>query len=818
MVTIIFSLSLIFLLSLQDENKNHQNVQAADLTISNLSQLKSFITDVGNGNSYSGKIIELSSDIDMSAYSFLPIGCKSTGTFSGNTTIFKGKFYGNGFTISNFTLQGMEFSDAVDYDVNLKVNGFFGIVGDGAEIKNLCLNNFKVQMPFGSPITNVYVGGLVGQYSGSSSATIKNCQITNMEVIKSSGMADYNKYIGAIIGRKGGTGSIIIQDCYVENFKVSLSSEDWYVDYTIAKVGTAFCTHRGSSTVKNCLVNGATIVTSSSRDTTIYDFADAPSGYVTITSCYTSKQTTYTNYSINAVGGDTGVIWYHSSQYNNGWPKLRVFIDWKDVNFSANPSNGGTLSQSNIKIPRDATGFTVNKQPGVIVILDQTVTATANDGYNIKSSDPWTTNSETSYTANFERKSVNVDFGPPIDENGNEIPGVEIECVEETANVSASANTSASYNIPYDTEISVNIVENKLIYSWITGGKKYSIKYTIPEKYEVVEPKDGSRIIVTNETTLIRPIYRLITFSVTLKSAVGSNITSETTWVVEYGGSIESDIPNLTFTFNGITVTYVAESPYRFDYLSIKKDNTTVTESALTNIDGTIEIQPYFARWYMVTFAPAVDEFGDTDKATITSAQNTIEVKEDDSITATLSDNNKTLTYCYNGTNVEYKANQYYILNNGTNQLTITETCSKTITPEAIFYACKVTMGNIDLNIGTRSVEHDTYGTTAEELKDGIFVVEFGTKVTFEYDQTDGKFTYVYTFSSGQVITYTMLKDEYAIESELIDGDREWKTELEDINQHIFDGPEEGEIPTTSMKSKTISPVFELKHYGGEII
>ena len=282
----------------------------------------------------------------------------------------------------------------------------------------------------------------------------------------------------------------------------------------------------------------------------------------------------------------------------------------------------------------------------------------------------------------------------------------------------------------------------------------------------------------------------------------GTAQSSTYTLSLKYGQGITytKNGENLSFVFNGTTITYTAITGWRFDSLTITKDGNTSNTDALSSITGNIIIMPTYARWFTVTFAT----IGNTTEPT---SSRTIEVKGGDSITATLSTDQKTLTYSYNGSNVVYRASQYYILSNGSNTLKVS--ADKTITPVTIFYACTVTMGNIETGVGTRSVTGDTYGTA----NDGTFVVEYGTTVNFAIDTTTGLFKYTYTFSSGEVVTYTISNEQYAMQY-TIDSNGERASISNGLNGTFNEDSYTFAVGTTS---KNISPIFGLKQYVGEL-
>lgn len=146
-------------------------VASADVTISNVDELKAFRDDVNAGNNYAGKYIQLTADIDLhDVDDWTPIG--------NSTHKFSGYFDGNGKTISNVKVLGSN-----DYA------GFFGyILGNGMTetaqptVKNLTLSNVSIS-------GNYYVGGLAGQgYT---------CKVENVTV---TGTVSGVRYVGGLCG------------------------------------------------------------------------------------------------------------------------------------------------------------------------------------------------------------------------------------------------------------------------------------------------------------------------------------------------------------------------------------------------------------------------------------------------------------------------------------------------------------------------------------------------------------------------------------------------------------------------------------------
>ena len=142
-------------------------------TISNLAQLKAFRDDVNTGNTYQGKYVALTADIDLNNEEWTPIG--------NDINRFKGYFDGNEKTISNLKVTG-----------NTRYKGFFGYI-KGTEmsatttpsVKDLTLDGVNVNVEG----DGYFVGGLAGQ--------AYTCNITNVTV---KGNVSGVRYVGGLVG------------------------------------------------------------------------------------------------------------------------------------------------------------------------------------------------------------------------------------------------------------------------------------------------------------------------------------------------------------------------------------------------------------------------------------------------------------------------------------------------------------------------------------------------------------------------------------------------------------------------------------------
>lgn len=164
--------------------------------------------DVNNGDSYKGKTITLTDDLDLAGIEWTPIG--------NNSTPFKGTFDGNGHTISNLKVDLGNSSNA----------GLFGMTTDG-EIKNLTIENAEVSgrlnvgvvagTPYTSKYTNItvkgdvkvegmsYVGAVGGKnaYADITDVTVDVNEGSYVKATSTENGINYRTYVGGVIGFMG---------------------------------------------------------------------------------------------------------------------------------------------------------------------------------------------------------------------------------------------------------------------------------------------------------------------------------------------------------------------------------------------------------------------------------------------------------------------------------------------------------------------------------------------------------------------------------------------------------------------------------------
>ena len=150
--------------------------ETSPYTLTSKQQLFDFAKQVRNGDSYEGKYIVLTGDVDLDGDEWAPIGFEDRE--------FKGIFNGCGNVVRNFKIETPRYSV-----------GFFGTIG-GAVIKNLGVENFNFRFNNNVYSTNLlFTGGLVGH---NNDGIIDNCyavgniDITSKTAITAGGLIGFN--------------------------------------------------------------------------------------------------------------------------------------------------------------------------------------------------------------------------------------------------------------------------------------------------------------------------------------------------------------------------------------------------------------------------------------------------------------------------------------------------------------------------------------------------------------------------------------------------------------------------------------------------
>ena len=185
-------------------------------TINSADDLKQLSDNVKGGDTYDGKYLKLTSDIDLYAYStdgWQPIGW---GVNAMKRVPFCGNFDGDGHSIS-----GMYFDKRKQNFV-----GLFGYVRFGV-ISNLTVKNFSLN---GNETVGVVVGGM------SDGAVLKNVRVEN-------GQVSGSRFVGGLVGQM--SKSCVVEGC--ENFATVSSNKT---------CGGIVGLVDGESAVRNCVNAG----------------------------------------------------------------------------------------------------------------------------------------------------------------------------------------------------------------------------------------------------------------------------------------------------------------------------------------------------------------------------------------------------------------------------------------------------------------------------------------------------------------------------------------------------------------------------------
>ena len=308
----------------------NDDVSAADLTISSLSDLQSFANRVNGGDNFSGKTVVLSKDINCGGEEIV-IGVNANNLYTPNNAIvpFAGKFDGQGNFISNFKLV----DKYAHYDAGtagrLYGCGFFAALDKSANVTKLGLKSFTITSNTNSNVAGTgyassSIGGIAGFLAtgGSGKASISQCLIDGLTINCSSAMK-VGVAVGGIIGANPHVGATVT-NCLINQIKFNIAASNYSWVNAGGVVGNDPSSGQTIVSVSQCLLNekNRTSTISNGGNCNFYDF--------------TSKPTTYCNTKGYTDGLDTTSIWYYNSNFNNKYPYLRVFMNFITFYFDCN--------------------------------------------------------------------------------------------------------------------------------------------------------------------------------------------------------------------------------------------------------------------------------------------------------------------------------------------------------------------------------------------------------------------------------------------------------------------------------------------------
>ncbi len=210
------------------------NSSAETFTIGTAEELAGLASLVNGGNKFTGKTINLSSDINLSGKEWTPIGTSMTYYFAGT-------FNGNGHKISNLTVGTSDSPSTLTF---VGLFGYAGISTAKATITDVTLETISIV----SNVTKAKAGGLTGFICG----TITGCSATGTIECRNT-----NAWAGGLIGQMN---PAAVTDCYA---KVSISAS---ASNSTAGGGMAYTSVGGlvgwnssdtSSPIANCYATGS---------------------------------------------------------------------------------------------------------------------------------------------------------------------------------------------------------------------------------------------------------------------------------------------------------------------------------------------------------------------------------------------------------------------------------------------------------------------------------------------------------------------------------------------------------------------------------
>ena len=180
-------------------------VDGNNVTINNAAQLAGLARDVNSGNTYSGKTVTLTADLNLDNKAWAPIG--NLTAYPGQS--FNGTFDGGNHTIYNLKCDG-------DNVGTHEVAGLFGsTVGP---IRNITVKGAEIT-------SNHYAAVIVAYFSTNKPLIIENCHAINCNVTSTpqmvNGSWDDGDKVGGIIGYFASSTSYTIKNCTVDNCTIS---------------------------------------------------------------------------------------------------------------------------------------------------------------------------------------------------------------------------------------------------------------------------------------------------------------------------------------------------------------------------------------------------------------------------------------------------------------------------------------------------------------------------------------------------------------------------------------------------------------------
>ncbi len=218
-----------------------------DYVIDTAAELAGFAEAVKAGDNFAGETVTLNANIDLAGNAWTPIGygtinVPETGD-ARNEVAFAGTFDGQGYTISNVSI-----NPGSDDDSASRKWGFFvGIAADGV-VQNLTLKNVSVN---NVTRTMTSIGSLAGRLDGK----LENCHVKNVTIDSNTKMTR----TGGLVGEAWL--NAVINNCSVDGVNITCNITTDNGDLTAGVVGyingdTSTCVKITNTTASNITLNG----------------------------------------------------------------------------------------------------------------------------------------------------------------------------------------------------------------------------------------------------------------------------------------------------------------------------------------------------------------------------------------------------------------------------------------------------------------------------------------------------------------------------------------------------------------------------------
>lgn len=389
--------------------------------------------------------------------------------------------------------QGYKVQYKLDEDIKTNhTNGGFCYRLNGT-IKNVCFTNYKI-----------WCDGSVGQsyhsIIGINAGTVENCVVESCRFTSNR----YNSQcvVAPIVAVNNG----IVKNCMVNGY-YGIGGASWNLLSNPDGLTSQYFVASGNAAT-GCVFT-ATVDKAFAYDQA-YTYTPTESGAEIGENNYDGAASAYSDMPSDAIskdGGETGTPWYKYSIDTRGFSGSaqlcvypRVFIDWTTFTFTANPSDGGTVSHSVLIVPTHYANV-IEGSDNILLIDNNIVTPTPTES---NSFDKWT-NDGTDYTANFIIQ-IKLSFKNTGNATIDPSSTAQVDTIYYLTN-------PTTINFTHENYIKTNCFKTYTITFVDSNGDEYFIKYTTTDSYYI----SGNTITADNNLYSMTEHCMDVTVSVEMK-------------------------------------------------------------------------------------------------------------------------------------------------------------------------------------------------------------------------------------------------------------------------------------------------------------